>query len=202
MSEDKHYTHPDTARAVIQRLIDYGDICTGDMILDPCVGKGAFVKAIRDVHPNSGSLAIFSVDIDPSVVADCHVDFTLFDAQGPYQLIVSNPPFSQAQAFVEHSLTMIDPRGTVAFLLLLQFLGSNGRGEFFSRCPPTTIDVLRPRPSFAESGATDMREYALFRWCPQDFWCCKPTLGWIDWVKTPKIRTKKQDEPVAATAAE
>lgn len=202
MSEDKHYTHPDTARAVIQRLIDYGDICAGDMILDPCVGKGAFANALRENDDVPGSVEIVTVDQDASVVAAYHCDFTTFASPHQYQLIVSNPPFSQAQAFVEHALTMIDPRGTVAFLLLLQFLGSNGRGEFFSRCPPTTIDVLRPRPSFAESGATDMREYALFRWCPQDFGCSKPTLGWIDWVKTPRLRTKKQDESVAATAVE
>jgi hypothetical protein len=190
VSEDKHYTNPHTAVAIIRRLIQYGDIQAGDRILDPCVGKGAFPNAVR--MEAQGQLDITTVDSDPMVQAHIHADFLQFGPCNPFQLIVSNPPFSQGQAFAEHALSLIDSRGTVAFLMLLQFLGSNGRAEFFRKSPPSTIDVLRPRPSFADNGQTDMREYALFRWCPQDFGSMSgPRIGWIDWEKPRKAKQGK-----------
>ena len=190
MSEDKHYTNPHTATAIIRRLIQYEDIQDGDRILDPCVGKGAFPNAIITEAYNE--VDVTTVDVDPEVVATHTADFLSFRRSEPFQLIVSNPPFSQGQAFVEHALSLVDPRGTVAFLMLLQFLGSNGRAEFFRASPPSTIDVLRPRPSFADNGQTDMREYALFRWCPQDFGSISgPRIGWIDWEKPRKAKKEK-----------
>lgn len=188
---DKHYTTPELALTIVSHLIDLGDLCVGDRVLDPCVGLGAFSNAVKAHSPSSH---VVTIDEDCSVAADIHRDFLqvpITEETIKFQLIVSNPPFSLAQRFVEKSVAMLDPRGTVAFLLLLQFLGSNGRKGFFEQYPPTSVDVLRPRPSFAEDGSTDMREYALFRWCPQDFNCGSTHMGWIDWEKPSRRGAKK-----------
>jgi len=196
---DKHYTQPEVAAHIVKRLMQYGDIQPGDRVLDPCVGLGAFSNAIKELNIVK---LVRTIDQDVTVEADIHNDFLQVPVRGDqFNLITSNPPFSLAQEFVEKSTGWCDQRGTVAFLLLLQFLGSNGRAEFFRKYPPSTIDVMRPRPSFAENGATDMREYALFRWCPQDFECLRssgPRIGFIDWVRTKKVRAVKIAEPEAA----
>jgi hypothetical protein len=191
---DKHYTTPALAASIVNRLIEYGDLQSGDRVLDPCVGLGAFANAVRVACP---ACRVVTIDLDPSVKADIHNDYLQVPPRDTFQLITSNPPFSLAQAFVERSVGICDPRGAVAFLLTLQFLGSSGRRDFFHQYPPSTIDVIRPRPSFALDGGTDAREYCLMRWCPQDFTCLRNSgarMGHLDWDKPRKIQ--------AATAAE
>jgi hypothetical protein len=187
---DKHYTKPEVVSAIVERLVKYGDVHAGDRVLDPCVGLGAFANAVRALPM---ATVVRTIDNDPSVEADIHNDFLMVPVRGDlFDLILSNPPFSIGREFVERSIGWCAPTGTVAFLLLLQFLGSNSRADLFAKYPPSTIDIMRPRPSFAEDGSTDMREYALFRWCPQDFGCSGgPRVGWIDWVRTKKIKTAK-----------
>lgn len=60
-------------------------------------------------------------------------------------LIVSNPPFSLAQEFIEKSLK---EASTVVYLLRLNFLGSQSRYDFWQKNPPTHIFVLSERPAF------------------------------------------------------
>ena len=195
---DKHYTQPEVAAAIVNRLVQYGDIQPGDRVLDPCVGLAAFSSAVKALNV---AKLVRTIDQDSTVDADVHNDFLQVPIRGEsFNLIVSNPPFSLAQEFVEKAIDWCDPGGTVAFLLLLQFLGSNGRADFFRKYPPSTVDVMRPRPSFAADGSTDMREYALFRWCPQDFECLRssgPRIEFIDWTRTKKVRAAKN---VHATA--
>lgn len=179
---DKHYTTSEVAAAIVRKLVQYGDLIAGDRVLDPSAGKGVFLNACRCVE----NVSTVSIDDDASVNPDILGDFrtVALDQQNPFNLIVTNPPFTLAQEFVERAHQLIDPRGTIAFLLLLQFLGSKGRKGFFETYPPSTIDILRPRPSFAENGQTDMREYALFRWVPQDKGCPGfGRIGFIDWEK-------------------
>lgn len=186
---DKHYTSPELATAIIDRLVKYGDLVGKDRVLDPCVGKGAFANAVRAATPNA---TVVTVDEDESVEADVHGDFLTSQLDGEFDLITSNVPFSLAQQFVEKAVSLVKPRGSVAFLLLLQFLGSAKRKEFFERFPVSSVDVIRPRPSFSDDGQTDMREYALFRWIPEDFDCMRRTsmcrLGYIDCERPKKVR--------------
>jgi hypothetical protein len=190
---DRHYTTPELALAIVARLIKSGDLLPGDRVLDPCVGLGAFSNAVRALCPDA---KLRTIDEDPEVDADIHGDFLAVPARGSFDLVVSNPPFSLAQRFVEKSLGLCDPRGCVAFLMLVQFLGSTGRREFFTQYPPSSVEVIRPRPSFSDDGASDMREYALFRWHPQDFEVLRKreAPGFIDWEKPRKIRTAKAEK--------
>jgi len=75
-------------------------------------------------------------------------------------LIFTNPPFSLAQEFIEHSL----PRcNTCIMLLRLNYLGSIKRHEFWKKNSPTSLFVLSKRPSFTGTG-TDATDYAWFVW--------------------------------------
>jgi hypothetical protein len=95
-------------------------------------------------------------------------------------LIIANPPFSLAQEFLECALRIreasipeIEPPPTVAFLLRLNFMGSQKRYHFWNEAERPKIRVLSERPSFT-GGGTDMTDYAWFIWTDRDI----PALDW------------------------
>lgn len=192
---DKHYTTNELATAIIEHLAKSGDLVDGDRVLDPCVGLGAFANAVRVRCPSS---KVVTIDEDHDVEADIHRDFIQVPPTGDlFDLIVSNPPFSLAREFVERSIGICKPDGCVAFLLLLQFLGSSSRKELFDRCPPASVDVIRPRPSFAADGSTDAREYALFRFRPEEFNIKRGSIGFLDCPRPKRQRTATRTKTVA-----
>ena len=83
--------------------------------------------------------------------------------------IITNPPYSKALEFVEHSLRIIPKGNKVAMLLRLLFLEGKARGEFFKRNPPKTVYVSRSRIVCARNGDfkkynTSAQAYAWFVW--------------------------------------
>ncbi|MEO6575502.1 MAG: hypothetical protein ABIP89_16760, partial [Polyangiaceae bacterium] len=81
-------------------------------------------------------------------------------------LVISNPPFSLAQAFVQKSLDLAKPtRATVAVLLRLAFLESKKRAKFHAD-NPSDVFVLTERPSFTGDGKSDSCAYAWFCFGP------------------------------------
>jgi len=78
-----------------------------------------------------------------------------------YECIVTNPPFSLAQEFVEHA---INNAGEVWMLLPLGFLGAQKRRDWWRKNEPGALYILSERPSFTGDGATDAAEYAWFSW--------------------------------------
>ena len=76
------------------------------------------------------------------------------------EFILTNPPFSLAFEFLEHSLELAPE---VMLLLRLNFLGSSKRRDFFRLNEPNAIFVITPRPSFSRGG-NDSCEYGWFYW--------------------------------------
>ena len=83
-----------------------------------------------------------------------------FEWSGEVDLILTNPPFSLAQEFIEHSMACST---TVIMLLRINFLGSQARYDFWSQFPPDGLVILSKRPSFTGKG-TDSIDYAWFIW--------------------------------------
>lgn len=83
-----------------------------------------------------------------------------FAWQDKVDLIITNPPFSLAKEFIDHSLKNSK---CVIMLLRLNFLASIKRYEWWNSIPPTALYVLSKRPSFTGSG-TDATDYAWFVW--------------------------------------
>jgi hypothetical protein len=182
---ERHYTDPRVAAACIAKLIEYGDLTNGDRVLDPCVGRGAFANAVKSAFP---TCQVTTIDIDPEVPADIYSDYRTvpWPAKPAFDLVATNPPFSLATTFIELSVSRVKSTGTVALFLLLQFLGSKERKTFFDQFPTSSVDLIRPRPSCSDDGASDMREYALFRWVKEDLAGRRKKhsmgrLGYIDW---------------------
>lgn len=78
--------------------------------------------------------------------------------------IISTPPYTIGQEFVDKSLDLVENGGIVAMLLRVGFLGSAKRYEWFKRHMPEFIVVHHKRPSFTSDGKTDSDYYAHFVW--------------------------------------
>jgi hypothetical protein len=79
-------------------------------------------------------------------------------------LLVTNPPYSLAAEFIQRALERYRKSIDCAFLLRLNYLGSQKRAAFH-REHPSDVFVLPRRPSFTGKG-TDATEYAWFVWGP------------------------------------
>jgi hypothetical protein len=84
-----------------------------------------------------------------------------------YDMIITNPPFNQAQAFTEHALEMVKEGGLVIMLQRLNWLGSQKRKPMWQSLPLAAVYVHSKRQGFdpEKSSKTDSTEYAHFVFC-------------------------------------
>lgn len=152
----------------VRRLLEAVKLPGGHWF-DPGIGDGAIVKAVNDVRQD---VEWFGMDIRPEVepliiTTGAHFmceDFLelIFDRDAPkFDVVLTNPPYSLAQAFIEKSLQVAN---VVAMLLRLNYLAGGKRVDFMRAMPPD-VYVLPNRPSFTGQG-TDATEYAWFVWRP------------------------------------
>jgi len=142
-------------------------------VLEPAACEGAIVKVLRE----RGFTDVTAFDI-----ADPHkpVDFLSYpvrnngEAYG-YDLIITNPPYSLAQEFIERAfLWRRDTRplhqSFVAMLLRLNFLGSQKRARWLREHTPS-VYVTPRRPCFSRNKhgrlGSDSTEYCWLLWGPE-----------------------------------
>ena len=166
---DRYYTPKwvvDLCRTHILQTF-YGDL-DFKSILDPGAGKGAFTDGFRAEYPNA---RIVGVDVDPDVGPWESADESYegdflemdFSGLGSFDLVGGNPPFKQAQPFVETALGLT---GNVVYLLRLNFLAGGRRrksGFWPGRRPDFTV-VMPNRPPFLGGSDTDATEYSFLCW--------------------------------------
>lgn len=167
-----HYKTPEwVTKAIIRAL----PACP--MIVDAGCGTGAIAKALLEHIPPddiaSGNVTILGLELDEGLASEAKalsrpgvvIEQGDFFAERRYQhptLVISNPPFSLAEEFVSHAISITEDReGSIAMLLRLNFLASKKRSDLFKRWKPD-VYVLSKRPSFTADGHTDATEYAWF----------------------------------------
>ena len=127
----------------------------------------------------------------PSSYSEINEGLDYFDWDGSVDLIITNPPFSLAQEFIDHSLSHSN---TVIMLLRLNFLGSIKRHNWWISNPPTALYILSKRPSFTGAG-TDATEYCWFIWDKTDR--IKPGVYFV----TPPSKAQSDSANASAKAA-
>lgn len=141
--------------------------------LDPCCGDGAILARLPPTCHAYGIEKDLSRVSSANKSASCATiiagDF-LTDVQHVnwYDHVITNPPYSLAQEFVEQSLRAVKRHGTVAMLLRLGFIASSKRKAFWANNPADRILVLPKRPCFTGDGRSDACEYAWFVWREHD----------------------------------
>jgi len=150
-------------------------------VLDAGAGTGAISRVVRPLLRDrwASGAWLHAVELDPGRAkesgADCGSFYDMTKIGGGerwakrWDLVISNPPFSEAERFAEHALTI---GKTVCFLLRLGWLAANPSSKKdhirkrleIHRKNPCDVYVLGRRPSFTGGEDTDFSEYAWFVW--------------------------------------
>jgi hypothetical protein len=165
---DRYYTPKWVVRQCLDIVVP--EICPDPKaILEPGAGGGAFVDGCFERFPFA---KIHAFDIDPDAgpwehadVSHKALDFTTnkgvltvarkAPADG-FDLVIGNPPFTFAQAFIERGLRL---GSTLVFLLRQGFLSSEKRFPFFQALPPSHVFTLCNRPKFVAGSHGDTADY-------------------------------------------
>lgn len=163
----------ETPHDIISSFIDAWEDApnfAGLRILDPCSGgrqamSGQILKMPPYAHVlrRYGATNVSTIDIRQESAAQVKQDYLQMPKTPEFDLVISNPPFSLAREFVEHSLENTVKGGYVVFLLRLNILGSQRRHEWWQDRIPFAIYVHSKRPRFF-GGGSDATEYAHFVW--------------------------------------
>lgn len=143
-------------------------------IWEPACGDGAISRILEQELDNR----VLSSDLIPRGYGEAPHDFLLSDWTADN--VVTNPPFTLAQAFVEKSLSCTT--GKVAMLCKLVFLEGQKRKHFFESTPLARVHVFSARVNFYREGVrgklgTSMMAFAWFVW--EHGHEGPPTISWI-----------------------
>lgn len=168
----------------LRELLPEADVLSRLTILDPCAGNGAFAKAIHNI---SSHWLVDQWDIvQRKQVLNRVTDFTQVVSEQEhrkYDIVAMNPPYTQAQEFVEKALEMVKEGGLVIAFLKLDFLAGRKRKALFSKGKLQTVLVncgrvtCWPNDEKPENGSTT--ESAWFVFCNTPLKQA-PTIKWID----------------------
>lgn len=148
-------------------------------VLDPGCGTGVWGQAILDRWPHAvvDGVEIRNVDRPQGYRYLYGGDFRLMDHGLDYDLILGNPPYYCAEAFVHVGLANLNENGRLFYLLPLRFLEGKARMKgLFRKTPPRTVQVVG-RVSFSGDKRTNATAYALYTW--QRGWSGDTQLTWL-----------------------
>lgn len=140
---DRFYTPDSLAVVCVRRL---RSLSTFSHVLEPSVGGGAFVRALRGVVPG---VHVTGCDVDPGARFDLvdvgyEVDFVDFRPPVFYDAVVGNPPFSRAQEHVAAARRLSSMVGLILPMAILE--GASGWGAFLDERPFAVCHPIEGRP--------------------------------------------------------
>ncbi|NHI01816.1 MULTISPECIES: DNA methyltransferase [Oceanimonas] len=142
-----------TPHTVVAALISRLQMRETDHFLEPCRGTDAIWDHIRLPAPQKHWAEIAMGR-----------DYLQTTFTRKMDIIITNPPFSLTEAFIEKSLSELSADGTMAYLQRVNFLGSKRRVPFWKKVGfPDKSPIIIPRPRFV-GGNSDSCEYAWFIW--------------------------------------
>lgn len=109
-------------------------------------GELAITNVLRDHGYN-----VLATDIVDRGGNDKTIDFLSTDMKFDGD-IITNPPYKDAQAFVEKAMDVVDDGHKIAMFLKLTFLEGKCRKDMFKRYPPKTVYVSSSRLVCAKNG--------------------------------------------------
>jgi SAM-dependent methyltransferase len=157
-------------------------------ILDPGCGQGAWGAGAKARFPGA---QVWGIDIQipeqlhPAygfMIQDDFLAYNFLDAK--FDLIIGNPPYRYSEEFIRKSWDVLQPWGTMLFLLRTNFLASKKRMYgLWTEIRPSMVHILSTRPSFTGDNKSDDNEYALFYWSKRrhENMINSTRLIWYDW---------------------
>jgi predicted RNA methylase len=170
-AKNDYYETPSWAvSGILPRILPPAVDGVAPIVVDAGAGTGSISATIAHYNPRA---EIVGVEKDHELVEKARArgiysaefvtaNFLKWEPTVAPTHVVMNPPYSYAQQFVEHALSIVKRGGTVAALLRLSFIAGKARREFHAK-HPCNVHVLTKRPSFT-GGGTDASDYAWFVW--------------------------------------
>ena len=144
--ENDYYATPyESTRALLDIEKFEGDF------IEPCVGGGHIANAINDFFTNKRAITGLDL-VDRGYPNTIVQDFLTWETDKKFEGIITNPPFSLAQEFIEKGMELLTDDGQMAMFLKIQFLEGAKRKEFFEKYPPKYIYVFRNRMATWNNG--------------------------------------------------
>ena len=146
--ENDFYATPyDTTEELLKNVKFYGNF------LEPCVGGGHIADVIKKYYPDE---CIYGIDIvDRGYPNTLVTDFLTYDFLNvKFDNIITNPPYSLAQEFLEKGMEILNENGKIAMFLKIQFLEGAKRKELFKKYPPRYIYVFSKRQNPWRNGVS------------------------------------------------
>lgn len=146
VENDYYATNP---KAVEMLLTNYTfDAAT---ILEPCIGGGHIANAIKNFYTNERKIIGLDL-VDRGYPNTIIQDFLTWQTDKKFEGIITNPPFSLAQEFIEKGMELLTENGQMAMFLKIQFLEGAKRKAFFEKYPPKYVYVFRNRMATWNNG--------------------------------------------------
>lgn len=135
--ERAEYDYYATEPKAIDELFKVEDF--NGTIWEPACGEGHLSKRMIELGKQ-----VISTDLIDRNYGEGGVDFLTTEyCRGDN--IITNPPYAQAQEFIEHALEILPKGGKIAMFLKLTFLESEERIKLFEKNPPNIVYVFSKR---------------------------------------------------------
>jgi len=143
--ENDYYATPYSATEMLLNNVEFN----GDF-LEPCVGGGHIVDVLKKYYDSEITCCdIVNRGYSNTIIAD----FLTHNFNRKFDNIVTNPPYSLAQEFLEKGMEVINDGGKIAMFLKIQFLEGAKRKEMFKKYPPKYIYVFSKRQNPWRNGS-------------------------------------------------
>lgn len=144
-AEDDYYATPHIATEMLLDNVSF----SGDF-LEPCVGGGHIADVIKKYYTTE----VFGCDlVDRGYPTTFVADFLTQKFDRKFDNIITNPPYSLAQEFLEKGMEVVNDNGKIAMFLKIQFLEGAKRKEMFKKYPPKYIYVFSKRQNPWRNGS-------------------------------------------------
>lgn len=127
----------------------------GINVWEPCVGDGAMARVLTEAGAN-----VYGSDIHPLCDADTLDFFEATEMPFDFEVLITNPPFKDAERFIRHAWLRLQPL-SMAMVLKSTYWHSLRRQKLWAECQPAAIYPLTWRPDFERLGRPTME----MMWC-------------------------------------
>jgi hypothetical protein len=138
-------------------------------ILEPCCGEGHLSEVLTSKGYNVTNYDLIDRGYPNTIVKD-YLDLVNSPLESFDGDIITNPPYSMCNEFIERSIGLIPEGNKVAMFMGLNFVEGKKRKMFLQKYPIKTIYVSSSRLNCAKNGdfvkykANSARCYAWFIW--------------------------------------
>jgi hypothetical protein len=182
---DEYLTPRSLVKAAIQKLKERYPFFEPLTCLEPGCGWAAHLDYSLDTF--SSIIYTVGVDIYEQPIAPehefVHADFLAWETDQRFDLIVTNPPFSLAEQFIQKSISLLSHGGIALFFERYAFFTSKTRRYgLWMDVNLREVWVCVARPAMIGQQTTDSCEYGYFMF-DASLAHGQILLDWLDWEK-------------------